>query len=1459
MPPRSGGRFLSPEKETSAPKPKAKPMPKASAAAESAASTKRKPSSEIADKGKRATPAKASAEIPATSRKSSPARASTDIPVSSAMPRKPSASASSRATYAEITAGRSGASSSHPSRRNQSVATTRQTPKMWLTPKTDKETTRPQTDTEARRVNTTNAFNFTNAGTAHTAKKFLWAIRLALEGELDNDTDEKISALQQTRWFDKGSRFLSYLFRHSNILHEDGSLSLDEFLTLDGAQRFMRDTWKGGAMSFPFPTKEHIHNRYPDMQGFVDGIKFLCPLALVIVHNPKGRFSTAFDLNNENWLGRLSTNPFRTYNIGEDPITNWTQLPDASDLARVMIRAVSGHSSGITDTAHASRKPIDVTRGPEYQGFLYHGTKRRFLASIMSEGLIPGGKSGGRQEVHLFKGDLAMKDPNLMRDDSDILILIDPTCLNGLNGYVTQNGYHLIPGTVPVEAIVGTWSFSMLGWLDFPSPAYQWATAEPRARFGTELMHMSHLQQVRWQSLKQDFQASRQAILDATARLSEDKSQQRVFNDRFQTYIGRDQDDHDTLFRAVNTVTKNVRSQELPDLAQPKTSVNILNSLKSRAIKALKTACAVNDIIAEEEDEFEELYQASKRRISSSSERSQASTNTEKPRRGRSVPREERQSSSDAEITARDKASESRGRSRSSSKSQSQTRDAGITARRSAKLLPRVHEVSAVKSYGSCYHCSQDAIFKCRVCDKEACVQCAFAGLSCECNILNYDCSDPSALNSTTKANEARLQKSATESQQSQNRHFGSSNEEVAKYRDQLFKQMLQDNEDGVSSGNPHLDRAIRNFQRNVKATERTFDCDRMPSVEEFYSQQNPLDPSVVNRPSRLFELTKESDDAEITAAIDLGRNMLASNMASNPRTRENAWLNNFETDTVNLLTLNMGDIVNRKVTLGGSSQLPESKQTDEFRVLPYLPFTNTAHITLVCEANGIEAYNHLAESQAYIGLVCDSEQGAPALACFMRGSRLLGSTVELIHHHDQFSHDDPNAKKGYWLMHGCIFRCIFGFKSEGEELDRLTGRRKRTDITAGKTPAEIEAIKENTKEYADITAHLTHDAIMSTQYLNDEDSIGVVADTVRSTCDKDVPRYQTVGDMLVRRAGLHEMRVAVFHINAHAWRAQSGRGISSWIAFLSKALALQVDYISGDGNLFAQRNFKNDTSSDYSSCILVDVLERMLAEHNKRHSFEEAITYSVVASTQHQEWIRSLAGVTADCDCILGIALSYGKQLTIQAERHKNAINPEAVEASYSEITLTEKERPKFFLPIDFCMRDSDAGWHSPLLSIYKVTAHKNYRTRQPRREAPESRNHEKGKQKGSQKGKRKDTRRVTQYSESESPERISLHNDNSSEESSSFKRWRQRNTLRSQAEYRQERADRSYQRQQYGRTYGSPYLRGAASSSNAPPYPPAPSRLTQEIRSVPTRPAQRSQGYWYWDNYHGWCWYWY
>ena len=191
-------------------------------------------------------------------------------------------------------------------------------------------------------------------------------------------------------------------------------------------------------------------------------------------------------------------------------------------------------------------------------------------------------------------------------------------------------------------------------------------------------------------------------------------------------------------------------------------------------------------------------------------------------------------------------------------------------------------------------------------------------------------------------------------------------------------------------------------------------------------------------------------------------------------------------------------------------------------------------------------------------------------------------------------------------------------------------------------------------------------------------------------TCDHLKPC--TGADVLdVRRLFLAEVRVAVFHIQAYAWQNAYQEACTHWLNFLSSAIAHSADFITGDGNLFAQRNFKPDSHSDFKSCILVDLLERLLDQINSNRTQVNMIL----------------------------ISLCYGKQHQIVEDRAKKAKDVTSDTGMFSgpsfepEILLADFEHPKHLTVYDLGLADADKAWHSPLYVLCTIRCIKNLRIR--------------------------------------------------------------------------------------------------------------------------------------------------
>jgi hypothetical protein len=164
---------------------------------------------------------------------------------------------------------------------------------------------------------------------------------------------------------------------------------------------------------------------------------------------------------------------------------------------------------------------------------------------------------------------------------------------------------------------------------------------------------------------------------------------------------------------------------------------------------------------------------------------------------------------------------------------------------------------------------------------------------------------------------------------------------------------------------------------------------------------------------------------------------------------------------------------------------------------------------------------------------------------------------------------------------------------------------------------------------------------------------------------------------------------VLQFSISSYAWSDGYAGGCEKWLHFIANCMKHQVDFISGDGNQFAQRNFKKEEHSHYRTCIMIDILERFLLHMNLHRSALNRISYNVVSSTQAGQYIRSMKGHAADCDSMLLISLCYGKQTLISEDRgrQESASTDGSAGPAYKyedEIIFTDVEQAKHLLTYD-------------------------------------------------------------------------------------------------------------------------------------------------------------------------------
>ena len=425
-------------------------------------------------------------------------------------------------------------------------------------------------------------------------------------------------------------------------------------------------------------------------------------------------------------------------------------------------------------------------------------------------------------------------------------------------------------------------------------------------------------------------------------------------------------------------------------------------------------------------------------------------------------------------------------------------------------------------------------------------------------------------------------------------------------------------------------------------------------------------------------------------------------------RTKEN--IHEFQKDTYQLgiLTLNLGHI-NRVPYIGGCSKFPKWVRTDvNHRALPHLVFRNAAHIVCLCEASdeygGIAVHREIAEEYGMIGMVVHPAIQSQSLAIFLRGSHSAGSFIELLAHHQI---ETGNKSSPFWILHGAIFRLCHGMNTSGEFVDPSSGAR---------------VPKPDIEKNAESTVYQHDRPLATTLDFQDHSICEIDGDDDLAVSGVEVCEVNLGADTHdVRRLMLAECRVAVFHISSYAWSGAYQETCQKWLSFIASCVEHQCDFLSGDGNLFAQRSFKSDDHSDYRTCIMIDILERFLQQINLHRSPINRITYNVVSSTTAADYMRSMQGEDADCDSMLLISLCYGKQIAVTEARAKEdsaSADGFAGSAFSDEVMLNDVEQLKHLLSYDRGLAEKDCAWHSPLLTyaqfkIIEKYAHPNQRIR--------------------------------------------------------------------------------------------------------------------------------------------------
>ena len=249
-------------------------------------------------------------------------------------------------------------------------------------------------------------------------------------------SDEALTRIYESEIYDKISRELSWILRHSGWTHADQSLTVFELMA--GARfRKLLSVWAHTChakedLAFPAVQKAQLQ---PWCEASVDRINLLLPLAITIMYNQKGRYQVGILSTSDHQKGeRFVSSPgewIHPAGMTAEDRKELAQLYKQFRAAHVFVQAVSSHSGG-------AEAPITGLKIPKCQlsdmpDTLVHMTEYRRVRSIQQYGLLCGGgnTAGNKQRNmnHFLPIDGLLVSYEHIRPTANVALVLSKTTL----------------------------------------------------------------------------------------------------------------------------------------------------------------------------------------------------------------------------------------------------------------------------------------------------------------------------------------------------------------------------------------------------------------------------------------------------------------------------------------------------------------------------------------------------------------------------------------------------------------------------------------------------------------------------------------------------------------------------------------------------------------------------------------------------------------------------------------------------------------------------------------------------------------------------------------------------------------------------------------------------------------------------------------------------------------------
>lgn len=411
-----------------------------------------------------------------------------------------------------------------------------------------------------------------------------------------------------------------------------------------------------------------------------------------------------------------------------------------------------------------------------------------------------------------------------------------------------------------------------------------------------------------------------------------------------------------------------------------------------------------------------------------------------------------------------------------------------------------------------------------------------------------------------------------------------------------------------------------------------------------------------------------------------------------------------------------------------------------EYHPLIDMSFNNSAHITLILEADALDceyAVDIMRRFQNRGMLIKTPRDEAPAPSMFMGVKGHPTTDIALIHHfcrHREVRPKQGGQRKQIWACHGAVCRITFGFHSnipEAKEwIHPQSGQRLNREEYESHTGIDPLKGKNPDKDGPDDITYLCPEPWMTTSDLDPtpvlaqwngiapgEEPSPAELEAYAETFYREAP--SDLSEIWCTKGPFKVVTVALVHFNSLMTHKETRR-LELVKAFLDEVLPFKPDIVTGDLNNLASRLKYTGGDVHPRNSLFTLYLEKMLAAYNRLADRHSKVRYSCLNNSGHERLAHADRLPSepkqrySDLDCINAYVLDWGKTPHTATPSQKT-VTP-AMEKTYWQrvsdtwnttnghqnidvrLHITTKAYYCTLNNIDLWLGPNDKDWHNPL-----------------------------------------------------------------------------------------------------------------------------------------------------------------